>query len=641
MYNEGHSGLTFWSPNINIYRDPRWGRGQETPGEDPYLSSEYAVNFVRGLQDVDGDSSDRLKVAACCKHYTAYDLDNWQGVDRFHFNAEVTEQDLDDTYQPPFKNCLVNGNAACIMCSYNRVNGVPSCVDKNLLIGTVREQWGLNGYVVSDCDSVEVLYDSIHYTQSPVDAVADSILAGLNLNCGNFLASYTAKAVAQGKLSESKVDESLSYLYTVLMRLGYFDGDPSSQMHFGSLSASDVCTVEHRELALDAARQGIVLLKNNATNGLPLSQPTIKTLAVIGPNVNVTSTMIGNYAGIPCKYTTPFEGLASYGAKVLYEPGCSNVACTSSSMIDAAVKAADVADAVVLIMGLDQSQEREGLDRKSLSFPGHQTDLIMQVANSSKGTNKPISLVIMSGGPVDVGFAVNLSEISSILWVGYPGEAGGQAIAEVIYGDYNPAGRLPMSWYPESYTELQMTDMHMRPDPTRGYPGRTYRFYNKGDTIYEFGYGLSFTTFSHTKLSAPSQIFLHDQQNIDSSQTSEHGQEVLLEEVQCASSNFNVKLGVKNMGSIKGDHVVMVFWHASKAITSKGAPKKQLMAFERIHGLYPQEEAEVVFKLSACEHLSYVGKDGRKLLAIGVQKISVGDIEHHVHVHHHRNSPNL
>ncbi|KAH7288225.1 hypothetical protein KP509_31G017800 [Ceratopteris richardii] len=636
MYNEGLSGLTFWSPNINIYRDPRWGRGQETPGEDPLLSSEYAINFVRGLQDVDGSSSNRIKVAACCKHYTAYDLENWQGVDRFHFDAKVTQQDLGDTYQPPFKNCIVNGNAACVMCSYNRVNGVPSCVDKNLLTGTVREQWGLNGYVVSDCDSVEVLYDDVHYTQSPLDAVADSILAGLNINCGNFLASYTAKAVAQGKLSEKEVDESLSNAYTVLMRLGYFDGNPLSQEHFGMLSASDVCTVEHRKLALDASRQGIVLLKNSPTHGLPLSHTTTKTLAVIGPNADASTTMIGNYAGIPCKYTTPLEGLASYGAKVVYEPGCTDVACTSSKMIDAAVKTAVLADAVVLIMGLDQSQEREGFDRSSLSLPGHQIDLIMQVASSSRGRNKPISLVIMSGGPVDVGFAVNLPEISSILWVGYPGEAGGQAIAEIIFGDHHPGGRLPMSWYPESYTEIPMTDMHMRPDPSRGYPGRTYRFYNKGDAIYEFGHGLSFTTFFHRKLSAPFEIALHEKQNINSLQTSNHGEEFLLEKVDCASSSFNLRTVVKNKGNRKGDHVVMAFWHASKEHISNGAPKKQLMAFRRILGLDPEQETEVLFNLNVCEHLSYVGNNGRKLLGIGVQKITIGDVEHHVHVHHRR-----
>eukprot|EP00250_Pteridium_aquilinum_P005814 c15850_g1_i1 orf=355-2799(+) len=633
MYNEGHSGLTFWSPNINIYRDPRWGRGQETPGEDPFLASQYAINYVRGLQDVEGGDSDQLKVAACCKHYTAYDLDNWKGVDRFHFDAEVTQQDLDDTYQPPFKNCIINGNAACVMCSYNRINGVPSCVDKDLLVGTVRKQWGLNGYVASDCDSVEVLYDSIHYTKSPVDAVADSILAGLNMNCGVFLANYTAKAVAEGKLDESKVDESLSYLYTVLMRLGYFNGDPSSQENYGMLDASNVCTKEHRDLALEAARQGIVLLKNNATHGLPLSQNAVKTLAVIGPNANATSTMIGNYAGIPCLYTTPLQGLTSYGANVVYEVGCANVACTGGDLIDSAVKAVEGADAVVLIMGLDQSQEREGFDRTSLSFPGHQEDLIMQIANSAAIKNKPLALVIMSGGPLDVGFAVNLSQISSILWVGYPGEAGGQAIAEVIFGDYNPAGRLPMSWYPESYTKVAMTDMHMRPNVDTGYPGRTYRFYNRGDTLFKFGDGLSYTTFSHSIIAAPSRISLPASPNTNPN-TNSVGMEVHVAQLQCEALSFSIRLRVQNMGGQQGDHVVMAFWNAPRIAVARGAPSTQLVAFERVHMLQPQQAVDVVLSLNACDHFTYVNEQGKRILILGIHKLVIGKSEHELYIHH-------
>uniref|UniRef100_A0A803NAF8 Glycoside hydrolase family 3 N-terminal domain-containing protein n=1 Tax=Chenopodium quinoa TaxID=63459 RepID=A0A803NAF8_CHEQI len=194
MYNGGTAGLTYWSPNVNIFRDPRWGRGQETPGEDPTLASHYASSYVRGLQG--NYNKNRLKVAACCKHYTAYDLDNWNGVDRFHFNARVSKQDLEDTYNVPFKACVQEGRVASVMCSYNQVNGKPTCADPDLLRNTIRGQWRLNGYIVSDCDSVGVMYDDQHYTKTPEESAADSIKAGLDLDCGPFLAVHTEAAVA-------------------------------------------------------------------------------------------------------------------------------------------------------------------------------------------------------------------------------------------------------------------------------------------------------------------------------------------------------------------------------------------------------------------------------------------------------------
>ncbi|KAL5992193.1 Beta-D-xylosidase 4 [Asimina triloba] len=294
MYNVGSAGLTYWSPNINIFRDPRWGRGQETPGEDPLLSSKYASCYVTGLQQTDGGDPNRLKVAACCKHYTAYDLDNWKGIQRYTFNAKVTKQDMDDTFQPPFKSCVVDGNVASVMCSYNQVNGIPTCADPDLLAGTIRGEWKLNGYIVSDCDSVDVLYKNQHYTKTPEEAAAITISAGLDLDCGTFLGQHTEAAVKNANLKESVIDNAISNNFAVLMRLGFFDGDPS-KLPYGDLGPKDVCTQENQELAREAARQGIVLLKNTA-GSLPFST-AIKTVAVIGPNANVTETMIGNYHG--------------------------------------------------------------------------------------------------------------------------------------------------------------------------------------------------------------------------------------------------------------------------------------------------------------------------------------------------------
>ncbi|KAA8536488.1 hypothetical protein F0562_028966 [Nyssa sinensis] len=467
MYNIGLAGLTFWSPNINIFRDPRWGRGQETPGEDPLLASKYGSAYVKGLQQRDDGDKDRLKVAACCKHYTAYDVDNWKGVDRYHFNAVVTQQDMEDTFQPPFKSCVLDGNAASIMCSYNQVNGTPTCADPNLLAGVIRGKWKLNGYIVSDCDSLDVFYNSQHYTKTPEEAAAKAILAGLDLDCGSFLAQHTEAAVTGGLVTESSIDRAISNNFATLMRLGFFDGDPSMQL-YGKLGS------------------------------LPLSPTEIKTLAVIGPNANVTETMIGNYEGTPCKYTTPLQGLTT-SVSTTYVPGCSNVAC-STAQIDDAKNIAASADATVLVMGADLSIEAESLDRVDLNLPGQQQLLITEVANASKG---PVILVIMSGGGMDIQFAKDNDNITSILWVGYPGEAGGAALADVIFGYYNPSGRLPMTWYPQSYADnVPMTNMNMRPDPSTGYPGRTYRFYS-GETVYEFGDGLSYSQFKHHLVKAP------------------------------------------------------------------------------------------------------------------------------------------
>ncbi|KAA8545777.1 hypothetical protein F0562_020772 [Nyssa sinensis] len=504
MYNAGLAGLTYWSPNVNVFRDPRWGRGQETPGEDPLVVSKYAVNYVRGLQEVGQEgnfSNEKLKVSTCCKHYTAYDVDNWKGVDRFHFDAKVTLQDLEDTFQPPFKRCVEEGHVTSVMCSYNRVNGVPTCADPNLLQGVIRGQWGLDGYIVSDCDSIEVYYNSIHYTATPEDAVALALKAGLNMNCGDYLGKYTENAVNLKKVEESVVDQALIYNYIVLMRLGFFDGDPKL-LPFGKLGPSDICTNDHQLFAVEAAKQGIVLLDNN-NGALPLSRNTIKNLAIIGPNGNATGAMISIYAGVPCRYTSPLQGLQKYVPTVTYEPGCSNVGCSDASQIEAAVKAAAAADAVVLVVGLDQSIEREGVDRVNLTLPGFQEKLVMDVANA---TNRSIVLVIMSASPIDVSFAKKNSKIGGVLWVGYPGQAGGDAIAQVIFGDYNPGGRSPFTWYPQEYVDqVPMTDMNMRANATRNFPGRTYRFYN-GKSFYEFGHGLSYSTFSKSIISAPSNV---------------------------------------------------------------------------------------------------------------------------------------
>ncbi|XP_058076928.1 probable beta-D-xylosidase 2 [Magnolia sinica] len=624
MYNRGWGGLTYWSPNVNIFRDPRWGRGQETPGEDPVLAGKYASSYVRGLQQPYGKDGNRLKVAACCKHYTAYDLDNWKGTDRFHFNAKVSKQDLEDTYDVPFKACVEEGKVASVMCSYNQVNGIPTCADGRLLRNTIRGAWGLNGYIVSDCDSVGVLYDFQHYTSTPEDAAADAIKAGLDLDCGPFLAVHTGKALRSGKLSEVDVNGALTNTLTVQMRLGMFDGDLSTQP-FDHLGPRDVCTQPHQELALEAARQGIVLLKNHR-HALPLSPGRIRTVAVIGPNSNVTATMIGNYAGIPCEYTTPLQGIAMY-AKTIHQPGCDSIACDSDRLFGAATDAARQADATVLFMGLDQSIEAETLDRESLLLPGRQQELVTKVTMASKG---PTVLVLMCGGPIDVSFAKTHHRIPSIFWVGYPGQAGGRAIADVIFGEFNPGGRLPVTWYPHEFTStVPMTSMGMRSDPSKGYPGRTYRFYN-GEVVYPFGHGLTYTKFVHTLAQAPTMVSVplvgH---RVPLHNATISGPAVRVTHARCSGLAVGVHVDVKNVGSKDGAHTLLIY---SVPPAGQWAPRKQLVAFQKVH-VPSKSQTRIRFSIHVCKHLSVVDSYGIRRIPIGEHSLQIGDLTHSISLH--------
>ncbi|VFQ91405.1 unnamed protein product [Cuscuta campestris] len=422
-------------------------------------------------QHDDGDNNGKLKIAGCCKHYTAYDLDNWNGISRYTFNAvlppdmiyEVTKQDMEDTFQPPFESCVRDAKAASVMCSYNQVNGKPICGDPDLLAGVVRGKWNLNGYIVTDCDSLYKIFNDQHYTKTPEETVALGLKAGVDINC-DFFWLTTLKLQSTKDLPK------------------------------------DVCSQNNQDLAEEAARQGIVLLKNSP-GSLPLLATSIKSLGVIGPNANATKSMLGDYAGIPCRYTSPLQGLTRF-VPTVYTPGCKDVYCETPS-INEAKKITSSVDAVVLIMGSDFLIENEGLDRINITLPGKQSTLVSEVSKVSKG---PVILVILSGGGMDVSFAIDNPAITSILWAGFPGESGGIAIAEVIFGSHNPSGKLPVTWYPQSYVEgVPMTDMRMRPDPMSRYPGRpgrTYRFY-KGPTVFDFGHGLSYTNFTHTIVFGP------------------------------------------------------------------------------------------------------------------------------------------
>ncbi|PUZ48158.1 hypothetical protein GQ55_7G222900 [Panicum hallii var. hallii] len=609
MHSAGQAGLTYWAPNINIFRDPRWGRGQETSGEDPAVAAAYSLEYVKGFQGEFGEEG-RIRLSACCKHYTAYDMEKWEGFSRYTFNAKVTAQDLEDTYQPPFKTCIQEARASCLMCAYNQVNGVPMCARKDLLQKT-RDEWGFKGYITSDCDAVAIIHENQTYTTSDEDSIAIVLRA----------VRHTKSAIEKGKIQEQDIDRALFNLFSVQLRLGIFDKPKDTQ-----LGPNNVCTAEHRELAAEAVRQGAVLLKNDNAF-LPVKRSEVRHVAVVGPSANDAYAMGGDYTGVPCNPTTFLKGIQAYVAQTTFAAGCKDVSCNSTDLFGEAIEAAKAADIVVVVAGLNLTEEREDFDRVSLLLPGKQMNLIHTVASVTK---KPLVLVLLGGGPVDVSFAKHDPRIASILWLGYPGEVGGQVLPEILFGKYNPGGRLAMTWYPESFTAIPMTDMNMRADSSRGYPGRTYRFYT-GDVVYGFGYGLSYSRYSYSILSAPKKISVPHSSVPDiisrkPAYISRDGLDfVKIEDVaSCEALVFSVHIAVSNHGDMDGSHAVLLFARSKSSVP--GFPIKQLVGFERVHTA-AGSATNVELTIDPCKHMSAANPEGQRVLLLGAHVLTVGDEE--------------
>ncbi|XP_047085304.1 probable beta-D-xylosidase 7 [Lolium rigidum] len=431
-------------------------------------------------------------------------------------------------------------------------------------------------------------------------------------------------AIQQGKMSEHDVDRALRNLFTVRMRLGHFDGDPRGSALYGGLGAGDVCSPAHKALSLEAAQDGIVLLKNDA-GILPLSRPAVGSAAVIGHNANDPAALYGNYFGPPCEYTTPLQGIQGYVKNVAFLAGCDSAACGFAATGQAAGLVAS-SDYVIMFMGLSQRQEQEGLDRTSLLLPGQQQNLITAVASAAK---RPVILVLLTGGPVDVTFAKSNPKIGAILWAGYPGQAGGLAIAKVLFGEHNPSGRLPMTWYPEDFTRVPMTDMRMRADPATGYPGRSYRFY-KGNTVYKFGDGLSYSKFSRQLVVPSTTGNTNLLAGLTATPAADGGASYAVEEIGadgCEQLKFPAVVEVQNHGPLDGKHSVLMFLRWPNA--TNGRPVNQLVGFRAQH-LRAGEKARLRFYVSPCEHFSWANEDGTKVLGAGSHFLSVGKDEYEI-----------
>ena len=534
MNNIGQAGLTYWAPNINIYRDPRWGRGQETPGEDPLLTGTYAAHFVRSMQNNSLDPS-RLRVASCCKHFAGYDLEDWGGYSRHSFDAVISPSDEADTYFPAFQACIhqQGGASAGIMCSYNAVNGVPSCANKPFFTGLARGKWGFDGYVTSDCGAVAGVGDGIpavrwpghHYTRNASATVAAVLGAGMDLDCTiqstAFVTIHLAAALADGAVDTSAVTTALSRQARMYLRFGAFD--PASAQPYKKYTAADIDSPRARRIALDAARDGIVLVKHTANASFPLSKlgASLRTLAVLGPNANATTTLQGNYYGQAPYLVSPLAGLTealqrhtNAAGHVSYAEGVP-VSKPNATGLDDACKLVAAADAAVLVIGNDQSIESEGHDRTSITLPGLQPLFVARMARC-KRAGAPLVVVVLSGGSVDYAPLLADAAVTAVLWAGYPGQSGGQAIADVVFGAVAPSGRLPHTAYVEAYAEtVGMADMRMAAKDTGGgtnpsdaYPGRTHRYLTDATrwAAAPFGHGLSLTAWRATVAAATTHV---------------------------------------------------------------------------------------------------------------------------------------
>ncbi|MBO5778767.1 MAG: glycoside hydrolase family 3 C-terminal domain-containing protein [Clostridia bacterium] len=470
-----YQGLTFWSPNINIFRDPRWGRGHETYGEDPYLTGRLGAAFVRGMQ---GDHPDYYKTDATLKHYAVH-----SGPEslRHSFDAVVDEDDLWGTYLWAFKYCIDHANPAAVMGAYNRTNGEPCCASPTLLQEILREKLGFDGYVVSDCGAITDIYKHHKYVETKPEAAALAVKAGCDLNCGGAYAALE-EALEKGLLSEEDLTVAVERLFYSRIRLGMFDSD----CPFDNISYDCVESPAHRALNLKMAEESIVLLKNDGI--LPLNPK--QKVAVIGPNADDLSVLLANYNGTPTQYSTPLAGITAAveaaGGSVRTAKGCNPFSLTAHHPVFEAVAAAQAADVVVLVMGLNPSMEGEegdayngdaSGDRRTLDLPEAQQTLYRAVLD----LQKPTVFVNISGS------AVNLTEpnerANALLQCFYPGAEGGTALANILFGKTCPSGRLPVTFY-HSIDELPpFEDYSMK--------GRTYRFF-EGTPLYPFGYGLSY-----------------------------------------------------------------------------------------------------------------------------------------------------
>ncbi len=522
-----YKGLTVWAPNINIFRDPRWGRGHETYGEDPYLTARLGKAYVRGLQG----EKQTLTVAACAKHLAVH-----SGPEqlRHEFNAEVSARDLEETYLPAFKALVEEAKVEGVMGAYNRVNGEPACAS-GLLMGKLRE-WGFDGYFVSDCWAIRDFHENHHVTSNPVESAAMALKAGCDVNCGCTYVNLLA-ALEDGLITKEDIRTACVHLMRTRIRLGMFDDG----CEYDGIPYTVVSCKEHKEVSLKCAERSIVLLENNGI--LPLDENKIKTLAVIGPNSNSVAALEGNYCGTADGYITFLCGISErFSGRVLYAEGChlykdrvSGLALSGDRYAEAAA-AAENSDAVILCLGLDATIEGEEGDTGNEFSSGDKKDLLLpesqrRLIETVSAVGKPMIIVCAAGSAINIG-----AKPDALIHAWYSGSEGGTALAKILFGDISPSGKLPVTFYKDSDALPEFTDYNMR--------GRTYRF-TEDNILYPFGYGLTYS------------------------------------ETICSALEFDgatAKVTVENIGSFDTEDVIQLYISAP----TEGAPIRSLCGFARV-----------------------------------------------------------
>ncbi|MBC7508991.1 MAG: glycoside hydrolase family 3 C-terminal domain-containing protein [Ferruginibacter sp.] len=577
-----YGGLTFWTPNINIFRDPRWGRGQETYGEDPYLTSIMGTSLVKSLQ---GNNPNYLKVAACAKHFAVH-----SGPEklRHEFDAKANNKDLYETYLPAFK-ALVDAGVASVMCAYNRTNDKACCGSDVMLKQILREKWGFKGYIVSDCWALKDIDAGHKITKTRPESAALALHNTVDLNCGDTYNPYLIEAFKMGMVTEKEINGAVTTLFKTRFKLGMFDAPGKNP--YDNIGTEVINSEKHRAIAREAAEKSIVLLKNS-NNVLPLKKDT-KFIFVMGPNASNIDVLLGNYYGLNSNMITMLEGISGKvdaGCQVQYKPGflLDRVNPNPLDWTSGDAKMADASIVVMGISGLIEGEEGESIasehygDRLDYNIPKNQIDFLKKMR---KDNTKPVIAVITGGSPM------NLSEISevadAVLLVWYPGEEGGNAVANILFGDVSPSGKLPIT-FPKTIEELPAyEDYNMT--------GRTYR-YMTNEPMYPFGFGMSYSSFSFSKPTLSTPI-------IKKNEVAE------------------VSLALTNTGKVKATEVVQLYITAPK-VKDLNLPLYSLKGFKRIE-LAPGESRTIKFMLDAAT-LSSVNNDGETVLVPGIYQINIG-----------------
>lgn len=569
-----YKGLTLWSPNVNIFRDPRWGRGHETFGEDPYLSGRLGVGFIKGVQG----NGEYLMAAACAKHFAVH---SGPEEKRHEFDARVSQKDLWETYLPAFEACVIEGKVEGVMGAYNRTNGEPCCGSKTLIQDILKKKWNFDGYFVSDCWAIKDFHENHQVTDTAAESASMALKNGCDINCGNTYL-HILSAWEKGLVSEEDITEAAVHAMRTRIRLGLFDGE----CPYHNIPYETVGCREHRRLAIKAAEESMVLLKND--NILPLNRD-LKKLAVIGPNADSRWPLIANYHGTAPRYVTVLEGIETLlgeETRIYYSEGCHTMKekverlALPGDRISEAVTAAREAGIAVVCIGLDERYEGEQqdlgnrfdeavsmADKPSLAFPKSQRRMLEALIE----TGIPLVVVNMTGSAMDLKWLSQAESVKAILQAWYPGAEGGIAVAKTLLGECNPSGKLPVTFYQSEEELPPYEDYSMK--------NRTYR-YMEGEALYPFGFGLSYTRYKYRNLSW---------------RTDENG-------------NVLVSAVVKNDGRLYGEEVVQVY---VKNLDSPLAVRNHaLCAFARV-GLEAGQERTVDFCLPA--HAFYVvDQDGER-----------------------------